>query len=115
MHELSIALSILDLVAQEAHQRHARVLAVHLRLGPLCGVVSSALMSAFELASQQLEHHDCRLVVEEMPITIYCATCAAEKPAESLQCLCCHECGTPASQLLSGRELEVVALELEVS
>ena len=42
MHELSIALSLLDLVAEEAGRRGVRVAAVHLRLGPLSGVVRDA-------------------------------------------------------------------------
>ena len=43
MHELSIALSILDLAAEEAGRRGGRVVAVHLKLGPLSGVVKEAL------------------------------------------------------------------------
>jgi hydrogenase nickel incorporation protein HypA/HybF len=85
MHELSIAMSVIDLAAEEARQRGSRVLAVHLRLGPLSGVVPQALASAFELAREGTELADCRLVMEDVPITIYCPTCAAEKPAESIQ------------------------------
>ena len=50
MHELSIALSILDIVEEESARRgDAAVAAIHLRLGPLSGVVKEALLSAFEL------------------------------------------------------------------
>jgi hydrogenase nickel incorporation protein HypA/HybF len=35
MHELSIALSIVDMAEEEAQRHEARVSAVHLRLGPL--------------------------------------------------------------------------------
>ncbi len=53
MHELSIALSILDVAAEEAErQGNARVVAIHLRLGPLSGVVKGALLSAFELVAK---------------------------------------------------------------
>jgi hydrogenase nickel incorporation protein HypA/HybF len=53
MHELSIALSIIDAACEEA-ERHAgaRVVAVHLKLGPLSGVVKEALVSAYELARE---------------------------------------------------------------
>ena len=54
MHELSIALSLLDLVEEEAERRGVRVAAVHVRLGPLSGVVRDALVSAFELAREGL-------------------------------------------------------------
>src|SRR5690242_18465555 len=51
MHELSIAMSIVDM-AQEEAERHgsAQVIAVHLRLGKLSGVVREALLSSYEMA-----------------------------------------------------------------
>jgi hydrogenase nickel incorporation protein HypA/HybF len=87
--------------------------AVHVRLGPLSGVVPQALASAFELAREGTALADCRLVLENVPITIYCPACAAERPAESNQSLRCGDCGTPAARLVGGAELELTALELE--
>ncbi|MFI5070488.1 MAG: hydrogenase/urease maturation nickel metallochaperone HypA, partial [Terriglobales bacterium] len=43
MHELSIAMSIVELAEEEAQQRNAQVTAVHLKLGALSGVVKEAL------------------------------------------------------------------------
>ena len=80
MHELSIALSITDMAEEEA-ERHgggARVAAVHLRLGPLSGVVKEALLSAYELAREGSAVEHSRLVIEEVPIRIFCATCDVE-------------------------------------
>jgi hydrogenase nickel incorporation protein HypA/HybF len=113
MHELSIALSIADMAAEEA-ERHggARVAAVHLRLGPLSGVVKEALLSAYELAREGSAVEHSQLVIEEVPIRIFCATCDAERDA-SLQEMCCPTCGSPPSRVVSGREMEVVALEIE--
>ena len=49
MHELSIALSIVELAQQEARIRgNLRVLAVHMRLGSLTGVAKDALLSSYE-------------------------------------------------------------------
>ena len=45
MHELSIALALVEMAAEEAERHGARVVAVHLRLGPLSGVVKEALLS----------------------------------------------------------------------
>ena len=42
MHELSIATSIIDLAQEEAEKRGAAVLAIHLKLGPLAGVIKEA-------------------------------------------------------------------------
>jgi hydrogenase nickel incorporation protein HypA/HybF len=113
MHELSIALSILDLVTEEAERRRARVLAVHVKLGPLSGVVKDALVSAFGLAREGTPLAQTELLIEEVPIVGRCRVCAAESPPLSLQSLSCPACGTPIAEFVSGRELEVVALEIE--
>ncbi len=114
MHELSIALSILEMADEEA-QRHGggRIRGIHLRLGPLAGVVKEALLSAYELARDAESFSDAPLVIEEMPIVARCPTCRADRPVVAVDQLCCVECGTPAADIVSGRELEVVALEIE--
>jgi hydrogenase nickel incorporation protein HypA/HybF len=113
MHELSIALGILELTEEEAERRGGvHVDAIHLRLGPLSGVVKEALISAWQLASEQTEFASSRLVIEEVPIAVFCSTCQAERPVQSIQRLCCAECDTPSSEVLRGRELLVAALEL---
>jgi hydrogenase nickel incorporation protein HypA/HybF len=113
MHELSIALSILDLAAEEAERQAGRVTAVHLKLGPLAGVVKEALMSAYELAREGTDLSTADLVVEEVPLMAYCPACAGPRLLASPQLLCCPDCGTPTPDVVSGRELEVVALEIE--
>jgi len=113
MHELSIALSILDLVEEEMERRgNAHLEAIHLKLGPLAGVVKEALLSAFELASEQTDLAGCSLIIEDVPISVHCSQCNAERPVCSLQSFRCAECGTPASDVLHGRELQVSGLEL---
>ncbi len=112
MHELSIALAILDCAAEEAARRESRVVAVHLRLGPLAGVVKAALLSAFELAREGTPCAAAALVVQDVPLTAWCPACAAER-SPAFPELCCPVCGTPTPDVRSGRELEVVALEIE--
>lgn len=113
MHELSIALSILEVVEEEAgRQGGAAVEAIHVRMGPLSGVVKDALVSAYELASAKTPFEHARLIIEEVPIAIYCSKCQAERPVHSVQWFCCAKCDTPASKVLRGRELELAALEL---
>jgi hydrogenase nickel incorporation protein HypA/HybF len=113
MHELSIALSILEVTEEEAERRGGvQVEAIHLRLGPLSGVVKEALLGAWQLACEQTAFEKSRLVIEEVPIAVFCSTCQAERPVRSIQQFCCVECGTPASEVVRGRELLVSALEL---
>jgi hydrogenase nickel incorporation protein HypA/HybF len=113
MHELSIALSLLDAAEEEVERRgNPQLEAIHLRLGPLSGVVKEALLSAYELAREATPFASCRLIIEEVPIVIFCSTCDAERPVRSMQDFSCVECDTPASKVIHGRELELAALEL---
>jgi hydrogenase nickel incorporation protein HypA/HybF len=114
MHELSIALSIVEM-AEEESERHcgSKVNAVHLKLGPLSGVVKAALESAFGLACEGTIVDGAVLVVEEVPIVGYCPECLAERTLTSMQWFICPVCASPISEVIHGRELEVVALEIE--
>jgi len=114
MHELSIAVSIVELAEEESAQRgNAHINAVYLKLGVLAGVVKDALLSSWELACEGSSVAGARLVVEEIPATVYCPVCLGPRSLPSTQWFACSECGNPVSQVLQGRELEVAALEIQ--
>jgi hydrogenase nickel incorporation protein HypA/HybF len=114
MHELSIALSMIDLANEEAQRRGgARVKALHMKLGPLCGVVKDALLFSYEVACQGTTLEGSQLLIEEVPVVVYCDRCEAELQLESIQRFCCPRCGGLTSNIVRGKELELVALELE--
>ena len=50
MHELSIAMSIVEMAREEAELRGVTIDAVHVDLGPLSGVVAEALLFSYEIA-----------------------------------------------------------------
>ena len=112
MHELSIAMSILDMAEEEAGRRSAEVDAIYVKLGALSGIVKEALLSAYDLARTETTLDTARLVIEEVPVMIYCQRCQAPRSVPSIQQLSCCECATPSAEVLQGRELQVVALEL---
>jgi hydrogenase nickel incorporation protein HypA/HybF len=112
VHELSIAMGILEVAEEEAARRRARVVAVHLKLGLLSGVVPGALRSAFELARESTPLAGAELVIEEVPVAAYCPACAAERVV-AFPHLSCPVCGAPTPDVVRGRELEVTALEVE--
>lgn len=112
MHELSIALSIIEGAEEEAARHRGKVVAVHLRLGPLSGVVKDALCFAYEVACRDTTLAGSRLQIEEVPVVVFCSQCQVEHMLESIQSFSCPVCGAPAPKVLQGRELELVALEL---
>jgi hydrogenase nickel incorporation protein HypA/HybF len=113
MHELSIAMSILEIALDQAEQRGIKVSAVHLKLGALSGVVKDSLLFSYEVACADTPLEGSRLVIEEVPVAVFCSQCQAQRPVHSIQLLRCAECGAPTPEIVHGKELEVVALEIQ--
>jgi hydrogenase nickel incorporation protein HypA/HybF len=113
MHELSIAMSIIEMAQEEAESRGpVQVHAVYLRLGKLSGVVREALLSAYEMACHATPLEGSQLLIEEIPVEVFCPKCEGPRLVASIQWFCCPECGTSTPTVLRGKELEVVALDL---
>ena len=106
-------MSLVDLAQEEAERLGGRVCALHLRIGALSGVVPEALLASYEMASAQTPLEGSRLIIEDVPVVVYCPQCRAERELDSVQFFCCAECGTPTGQVERGRELELVAMEIE--
>lgn len=113
MHELSIAMGIVEAATDEAQRRGVRVSAVHLRLGALSGVVKDALLFSYEVACQETPLQGSQLIVEDMPVVVFCPRCKDQRQLASLQSFACPACGTPTMDIRQGKELEVFALEVE--
>jgi hydrogenase nickel incorporation protein HypA/HybF len=113
MHELSIAMSIVDLACEEAAAHGSPgVDVVYLKLGLLSGVAKEALLFSYEIACQQTLLEGSKLLIEEVPIVVNCPVCRERRSVQSMHSLCCAECGTPTPEILEGRELMVTAMEL---
>jgi hydrogenase nickel incorporation protein HypA/HybF len=113
MHELSIAMSIVDMLEEESERLGGgQIAAVHLKLGALSGVVKVALLSSYNLACENTVLAGSTLVIEDVPVAVHCPRCDARRPVRSIQSFCCAECGEPAADVLEGRELLVTALEI---
>jgi hydrogenase nickel incorporation protein HypA/HybF len=112
MHELSIAMSIIEMGEEEAERRGGvQIHAVHIRVGRLSGVVQEALTFAYALACENTALEGSRLVIEDIPIVVYCPTCRTQRELPSAQFVC-PECNTATSDIVQGKELEITALEI---
>ena len=113
MHELSIAVSMIDQIIEESEGRGGLdVEAVHLRLGIFSGVDKDALLFAYELACEGTPLEGSRLLIETIPLVIYCTDCRKDRTPPSVYELCCPECRSPGQRIVSGREIEVASLEV---
>jgi hydrogenase nickel incorporation protein HypA/HybF len=113
MHELSIALSLIEVASEQIARRNlAQVEVVHLRLGELSGVVADALVFSFDVAAAGTALEGARLAIERVPVTVHCGGCNALRELPSNQRLQCPICGEPTPDVRRGREIELFALEV---
>lgn len=113
MHELSIALSLIEAATEKAEELGAvRVEALHLKLGALSGVVREALLFSFDLAAAGTPIEGARLEIEEIPVSVFCQNCKTEQQLPGIQLFRCPVCDTPTPDVVRGRELELSALEV---
>lgn len=113
MHELSIAMGIVEAALDEAQKRSVQVSVVHLRLGALSGVVKDALLFSYEVACQGTPLEGSRLIVEDIPVVVFCAPCGGNRVLASMQSFVCPDCGAATMNIVQGKELEVFALEVK--
>lgn len=113
MHELSIALSVVDGALEELRARGAAEAgAIYLRVGRLSGVDKDALLFSYSIAIEETPLARSHLVIEDVEVVILCASCQAERTVRSFPGLACAECGALAERVVRGNELEIAAMEL---
>jgi hydrogenase nickel incorporation protein HypA/HybF len=112
MHELSVALSMIEQIEEEAGKHGGgHVETVHLRIGVISGIDPQALRFAYELACEGTTLAGSRLQIESVNLLVYCPQCSSTHTPDS-QHILCPRCLTPPQQIINGQELELRALEL---
>ena len=115
MHELSIVQSIIETVSESAETSNAKkIIAVHLRVGALSGIVKDALFFSYELATEDTILQGSKLIVEELPVVIFCEVCGQDVELPNVQSFRCPICDSPSAAIRQGKELEVRSIEIEV-
>jgi hydrogenase nickel incorporation protein HypA/HybF len=113
MHELSVALGMIEGIADSAaRDGFERVLAVHVRVGALSGIAPDALRFSWKLASAGTLAEDSTLNIEDVPLVVFCERCACERVPRPASGLICPDCGSACPTIVSGRDLQLVAVEV---
>ncbi|MFE2281188.1 hydrogenase maturation nickel metallochaperone HypA [Streptomyces sp. NPDC059454] len=108
MHEMSVALSVVDQVEQAARSGGVQgVRRVAVEIGELAGVVPDALAFCFELACAGTLLEGAELVTRFVPGRASCAPCGRTWDTGMPPDMICAACRGGAGELLSGRELRI--------
>jgi hydrogenase nickel incorporation protein HypA/HybF len=113
MHELAICQSLIDQLDDIAGDYpDKRITVVHLKIGPLSGVVPELLRDAFPIASAGTAAECAELQFHDANIQVRCPKCGAESEADSNN-LTCRQCGNWQTELIAGDELILQQVELD--
>ncbi len=113
MHELSIAQSLLKIVQDESKKHGVtRVTRVCVRIGTLSAIVPEALSFSFEVISKSTVAEGAAFDIEVVPARVRCANCNTDFEVDSSSFLC-PKCEGFASEIISGKELEITHIEAE--
>jgi hydrogenase nickel incorporation protein HypA/HybF len=113
MHEMGIAMRIVEIAisAIPPDIEDARIERVNLKVGRLTAVVPESLRFCFNIASSDRPLAGAALEIEETPIVVECGMCGAETMIERPP-FACSECGGGKVTIISGRELDVLSIEM---
>jgi len=114
VHEFSVCHDLLRQVENLARAHNARaVSAIHLQIGPLSGIEATLLEQAFTVARAGTVAAAAVLATEALPIRVRCQSCSAVGEV-AVNRLVCGACGDWHTELLSGDELLLASVELEL-
>ncbi|MEE9905423.1 MAG: hydrogenase maturation nickel metallochaperone HypA [Chlorobium sp.] len=113
MHEMSVALSIVEAAEARARREGSGVISeIALVVGRLAGVVPDALRFCFPAASRGTLAEDAVLVIEEREGRGVCVSCGASF-AVSFHVAECPECRSLAVRVVSGDEFIIESITIE--
>ena len=112
MHEMSIAVGIVEGLTEELANEEGEISSVRLRIGALSGVVPEALEFSWDIACRETRLEGSALDIEYIEAGIWCDQCEREQTLPSSNLMLCPVCDTPALQVTAGRELEIHSVEM---
>jgi hydrogenase nickel incorporation protein HypA/HybF len=113
MHELSIAVSIVELAEEEARKADAVLISkVEVEIGTLAGIEQEALLFAWDSVIQGTMAQGSALVIHSIQAEAHCLECGKDFPAEHFFVQCPY-CNSFRYQITRGKELRVSSLMVD--
>lgn len=117
MHEMSIAMSLLEIAEAEARKQGCdRIMHIRVEYGALSGIMPDALSFCFRALIADTPHKNAELELVLLPLRLRCPFCGTEFGGEAQNAIWkeCPQCGeTVGHTVEQGRELILARLEAE--
>ena len=110
MHELSIAMSMIEIAVSHAQEANAKKInQIEIEIGELSGVVASALEFSFEAACRDTLAEGAELALTIVPAKAECENCKKQFSVDSLFAQC-PQCQDLKVNVISGQELKIKSI-----
>jgi len=113
MHELSIAMSIVEICTEEVSKAEAKkVTSVELEVGTLSGIEIDALEFSWDVAIKDSPVEGAQLLINKVEAIAKCIDCGNEYQIDSLYTTC-PTCNSFRNDISKGKELFIKSLNVE--
>ncbi len=113
MHELSIAMNIVDIAEEYAIKENAKVVReIEIEVGTLSGVVIELLKFAMEMTVKETILENSKITLLNIPARTKCLNCSENFNIEEYYSPC-PNCKNYHSEIIQGKELKVKSLYID--
>lgn len=114
MHEISLAVAILEIVEEyAAKENFQKVNSLRLSFGRLTCIEPKALEFAFQVQSGGTRAEGAKLNFEILPVSVHCLACSADSETDAYSGSC-PKCGAVELMITGGREdLKIIDMEVD--
>ena len=113
MHELSIAMSLVEEAKQIAiREKATRIVSITVSIGRLSGIELEPLEFAFPLAAEGTPLENTQLNILHVPAKVLCEDCKIESSPGELS-MFCPNCKSHRTSIIQGRDILITSMEIE--
>lgn len=113
MHEFSIAEGIISAIIQKCiNNGFNKVEKVKISVGSASGVMSEALLFAFDVLKSDTIAQNAILFIEKIPLSGICMNCFSKFMTEEPYILVCPYCNSNSLKIHSGMEMDIEEIEV---
>lgn len=112
MHELGLALRIVDIATEHAQRNKAgRVTELELIVGAFSGVMFESIRACLEIAKKDTLLDDAKIVIEQISGRGQCQNCSADFEMSGLEDKC-PECDGANPSIVGGKEFQLRSIRV---
>lgn len=113
MHEVSLALSLLQLAEDVCHQHgYKSIESVRVRIGRAAGINPDSLSFALETVKKGTPAEKANFILDIIPLGGFCHECGQNFETEETYIFCCPFCNSSSISIRQGKEFQITEIEV---